>query len=116
VQVTDGEKKKPDTVVFYKSKYGVDVVDKMSRLYTVRAASRRWPVHSFYNLLDLAGVNACVVYNALNTDCQLSRHQFLLKLGEELVENYLAIKLSNARADAQNFQTLVKKRSACVVR
>ena len=37
-------KKKPETVLFYnKTKAGVDVVDQMTRKYSVKAASQRWP-------------------------------------------------------------------------
>ncbi|GBP11839.1 hypothetical protein EVAR_74487_1 [Eumeta japonica] len=38
-------KKKPETVTFYNAtKYGVDVADQMAKKYSVKAASRRWPV------------------------------------------------------------------------
>ena len=43
----DGSKK-PDVIDFYYStKGGVDKVDQMCRLYTTKAACRRWPVHVF---------------------------------------------------------------------
>ena len=47
-------KKKPETVVFYnKIKSGVDITDQMARKYSVKAGSRRWPIHVFYNVIDL---------------------------------------------------------------
>ena len=59
VDIGDDRKSKPETVNFYNStKFGVDVVDQMARKYTVNAASRRWPVQFFYNILDLAAINA----------------------------------------------------------
>ena len=50
---------KPETVLFYnQTKVGVNVLDQMSRLYSVKAASRRWPVHIFYNIIDMALINS----------------------------------------------------------
>lgn len=41
----EGIKKKPTTIIDYnKTKFGVDVVDQMTRLYTCKLASRRWPL------------------------------------------------------------------------
>ncbi len=39
-----------------------DVLDQMARKYSVKAAVRLWPVHVFYNILDLAGINAWILY------------------------------------------------------
>ena len=43
----------------------VDVLDQISRLYLVKAASRRWPVHIFYNIIDMALINSWVIYKAV---------------------------------------------------
>ena len=62
VELGELEKKKPETVEFYnKTKCGVDVADQMARQYSVKAGTRRWPVAVFYNILDLAGINAFVL-------------------------------------------------------
>ena len=59
-------KKVPETVQFYnKTKCGVDILDQMARRYSTRAAARRWPVHVFYNILDLAVINAWVIYRGV---------------------------------------------------
>ncbi|KAJ4425394.1 hypothetical protein ANN_28009 [Periplaneta americana] len=53
------QKKLPETVMFYnETKCGVDIVDQMSRLYTVKYRCRRWPMQVFFNVLDLAAINA----------------------------------------------------------
>ena len=53
------KKKTLETVKCYnKTKYGVDVVDQMACKYTVIKLTRRWPVHSFQNTLDLAAIHA----------------------------------------------------------
>ena len=84
VATADNEKKTPETVKCYnKTKYGVDVVDQMARKYTVRTMTRRWPVHSFQNTLDLAAINAWVLYKEINS-IKTSRRQFLQNLAEEL--------------------------------
>lgn len=83
IQIETGTKKKPDVVSFYNSsKYGVDVVDQMARKYSVKVPSRRWPVHTFYNLLDLAAINSWILYCELN-EKKISRRDFILQLGEE---------------------------------
>ena len=41
----EGAKRKPTTVIDYNhTKYGVDIIDAMARLYTTKVSSRRWPV------------------------------------------------------------------------
>ena len=84
VAIADNEKKTRETVKCYnETKYGVDVVDQMARKYTVRTMTRRWPVHSFQNMLDLAAINAWVLYKEINS-IKISRRQFLQNLAEEL--------------------------------
>ena len=86
VQIGDNSKAKPETVTFYnKTKVGVDIVDKMARKYSVKSASRRWTFHTFCNILDLAGINSCILYREV-TSAKISRRDFLLGLGEELTK------------------------------
>lgn len=89
VNIDNNEKKKPETVQFYNStKFGVDVVDQMARKYSVKSSSRRWPVQVFYNILDLAAINAWVLYKE-TTGKTISRRKFILKMCEELRANYV---------------------------
>ena len=63
VDTGDDRKSKPETVKFYKSTIlRIDVLDQMARKYTVNAASCSWPVEFFYNILDLAAINALILY------------------------------------------------------
>lgn len=65
VQIDMGEKKIPEPVEFYNStKFGVDILDQMARKYSVRAGTRRWPMHVFY-VLDIAVINSWVVYRKI---------------------------------------------------
>ncbi|GFX71364.1 hypothetical protein TNCV_2453751 [Trichonephila clavipes] len=51
-------KKLPETTSFYNStKFGVDIAVQMAQKYSVKAGSMWWPVHVFYNILDLAGLS-----------------------------------------------------------
>ena len=77
-------KQKPQVILFYnKNKVGVDCFDQMARLYSTRSASRRWPLTVWVNILDIAAINARVIFMK-STGTQISRRNFLLKLIEEL--------------------------------
>ena len=43
-----------------------DVADQMARQYLVKAGTRWWPIAVFHNILDLAGINAFVLYKKTN--------------------------------------------------
>ena len=63
VEFGESEKKIPEKMEFYnKSKCGLDVADQMVRQYAVKAGTHWWPIAVFYNILDLAGTNAFVLY------------------------------------------------------
>lgn len=57
----------------------------MSRMYSVKAGGRRWPVHVFYNILDMSLINAWVVHKAV-TGASISRKQFIQKIVVQLTE------------------------------
>uniref|UniRef100_A0A669CUC4 PiggyBac transposable element-derived protein domain-containing protein n=1 Tax=Oreochromis niloticus TaxID=8128 RepID=A0A669CUC4_ORENI len=84
VTIGDGRKRKPNTITDYNHmKCGVDVLDQMARMYSVRSATRRWPVAVFYNMLDLAAVNAYILYKAC-TGWTGKRRLFLRLLAQQL--------------------------------
>nr|CAH7717814.1 unnamed protein product [Callosobruchus chinensis] len=57
----------------------------MTRQYSVRAGTRRWPVHVFYNILDLGMINAHTIYNIL-TEKNISRRDFIFEAADELAD------------------------------
>ena len=57
----------------------------MARKYTTKAASFRWPLQVFFNILDLAAINAWILYTEC-TGSKLSRKDFLFQLAKELAE------------------------------
>ena len=71
---------KPQTVHFYnQTKFGVDVLDQMSRLYLVKATTRRWPVNTFYSVIDMSLINSWVIYKAV-CKSSISRRTYIHKV------------------------------------
>ncbi|CAI5668986.1 unnamed protein product [Oreochromis niloticus] len=90
VQTDNTTKRKPNTVTLYNTtKCGVDVMDQMVREYTVRRGTRRWPVAVFYNMIDMAALNAHVLYQACNRT-QERRVDFLVEFARELANSHMA--------------------------
>ena len=70
----------------------------MARLYSTKVSSRRWPLQLFYNVLDLAGINALVVYREV-TGSKITRRKFLLQLVEEMQMKNSAKEPEASRSD-----------------
>ena len=92
--VTDGEKKKPDVVLFYnKTKGGVDTMDKLALTYTTKRGTKRWPMVLFYNMLDMSGVAAGVVFKTKKPADVLSgadkRADFLRDIAKSLMKAHI---------------------------
>jgi len=87
IPIEGNHKKKPDTILFYnKNKVAVDVIDQMSRMYSTKARSRRWPMHVFYNVIDMALVNSHIIYKHVCSS-NVSRRVFIQKVCEELTKS-----------------------------
>jgi hypothetical protein len=57
------ELRKPEIITTYKlTKGGVDTVDQLCATYDVSRNSSRWPLTVFYALLNVAGINAQVIF------------------------------------------------------
>ncbi|XP_041694792.1 uncharacterized protein LOC121533094 isoform X1 [Coregonus clupeaformis] len=95
VAIGGDTRRKPDTMMHYNSKnVGVD---KMARQFTVKGGTRRWPVAVFYNLLDLAAINAHVLFTQC-TGKTTPRRDFIMDLAWELRENHMRAKTKAAAA------------------
>ena len=69
ITIANNAKKTPETVSSYnETKYGVDIVDQIAKKYTCRTGTQRWPIHSFQNTLDLAAINAWVLYKEVTNE------------------------------------------------
>jgi hypothetical protein len=85
-------KHKPESVLYYNAnKYGVDMLDSMGRQMSTKAGCRRWTVAVFFNILDLAGINAWIVF-CKKTNSSMPRRQFLFTLSEQLRQQALALR------------------------
>ncbi|ROI16365.1 hypothetical protein DPX16_6385 [Anabarilius grahami] len=92
IQTDNTTKRKPNTVTLYNTtKCGVDVMDQMVQEYTVRTGTRRWPVAVFYNMIDMAALNAHVLYQAC-IGRQERQVDFLVELARELANSHMCAK------------------------
>ena len=54
---------KPEIIEFYnKTKRAVDMLDQTCARHTVQRATRRWALAVFYSMINIAAVNALVIY------------------------------------------------------
>jgi len=88
----------------------VDIVDQMTRKYSTKAPSRRWPMHIFYNILNIAGINSRVLYQEASNR-HISRYNFL----EDLI-NQIARETKTADIGEQVKSPNEKKNAALNVK
>jgi hypothetical protein len=104
----------PETILYYnRNKCGVDMLDYMCREMSTKASCRRWPLAVFFNILDLAGVNAWIIYKT-KTGSNLSRRKFLFELSQKLREGEVSRRAS-AAVDSCPVSGKLKKRVTCEV-
>lgn len=82
--------RKPVMILDYNStKGGVDTADQMLRCYSTKRKTNRWPVVVFYNMLDVACLNAFVLWMHLDMEwCKSKSHKrrlFLIQLATEMI-------------------------------
>ncbi|XP_046404918.1 piggyBac transposable element-derived protein 4-like [Ischnura elegans] len=81
-----GEMRKPEIITDYNyTKSGVDTVDEMCATYSTARRCKRWPLVMFFRILNIAGINAQVIYMSNNAERKLVRRLFLREVGRELV-------------------------------
>ena len=88
------------------TKGGVDTVDKMCSTYSISRITRRWPCAVFFSLMNIAGINAQVLYSFANqSNIKLQRRQFLKNLSLSLMNEHLKTRASlyNLPSDIQAF-------------
>ena len=81
---------KPEIIEHYNAtKGGVDTGDAMTRHYSCVRQTRRWPMRIFMELLDIAALNAFILWRAKHPtwkdSCRSRRATFLEELSIELV-------------------------------
>lgn len=90
----DLKTKKPEILMFYDStKGGVDNLDQLVKTYTCIRVSKRWPMTCFYNMLDVVGVAAYVIWNKTypnwTPNKKYNRRDFLIDVSESLIERHM---------------------------
>jgi len=50
---------------YNRTKCGVDSVDQMSKFYSVKYPTRRWPVQVWSNILNMASINSWILYKSM---------------------------------------------------
>lgn len=74
----------------------------MARQYSVKSASRRWPVHTFFNILDMAAINSWIVYKE-TTSINISRKNYSKELAKSLRKTYKEKKNSVQNIQVQRY-------------
>lgn len=116
VDATSGDKKKPEMITFYNAtKSGVDTVDQLCSTYNVSRKTNRWPMVIFYTMMNIAGINAQIIYHANNRSDRTRRSGFLKLLARNLADDYLCQRsqcLSLPRNLRQDIQSLFPDEAA----
>lgn len=103
----DASSNKPEIIMDYNAtKGGVDTVDKLCATYSVKRITRRWPCAIFFSLLNIAGINAQVLYMLTNPDDKAPcRRIFLKNLSLSLMKDHLQSrsKLRTLPSDISSF-------------
>ena len=92
--VDDDQKKKPEIILYYNdTKGGVDRMNQMLATYSCRRKIKLWPMTFFFNMLDIAGTAAFIVWTTRNPKWNIElRHRrrlFLLEIGRELINDHV---------------------------
>ena len=114
VNVDSSERKKPNIVLTYNStKTGVDIADAMLRMYSCKAATRRWPIGVFYDLLDKCAINSWILHKQC-TNSSATRKKYILNLIFQIVGTSSDIpSFPSSSRDTQATQS--KKRKRCSI-
>jgi len=98
----DSSNGKPHIILDYnKTKGAVDTVDQMRHKYSVRRGTKRWPLCVFYNMLDIAALNALVIWKEKNPDWnknkRFKRRLFLEELGTCWISHLLEVRSQTSK-------------------
>ena len=104
--VSEETHQKPDIILYYnETKGGVDRMDQMVGTYSCKRKINRWPMTFFFNMIDVAGIAAYVIWTTKNPQWNNNkRHRrriFLQQLGRSLVDSYLNQRSKNPQAVQQ---------------
>lgn len=100
--VEEEPKKRPSVILHYiKTKGGVDTGDKMTHKYSCVRVTRRWPFRIFMEMIDLAALNAYIIwihkYRDWRKNDRSQRQHFIKELAMELVEENVSHRKSSGK-------------------
>ena len=85
---------------------GVDHMNEMVQTYSCKRKTKRWPMTFFFNMIDIAGIGAFVIWTSKNpewNDGKLHRRRlFLQELGRSLTDAHLDRRHQNPQAVQRN--------------
>lgn len=88
---------KPEMIMYYnQTKGGVDTLDQMCSLMSCSRKTNRWPMCLFYGMLNIAFVNAYIIYRhnvVTKGEKPLNRRKFMKHLSMALTSPYMAKRL-----------------------
>lgn len=119
-KVAENTKKTPEIVDFYNNtKYGVDKADEMLKEYSSKAASRRWPLYVFFNMVDICCLNAFIIAKDTQLS-QTSRRNFYFALSKQLCKAHIDRRqgqqlppLQRRQGDAAGHNENLPRRTTC---
>src|SRR5699024_10022147 len=74
---------------------GVDTVDQMLSHFTCKRSSGRWPMAVFYDIVDMAALNAYAIHR--KAIGEIDRCEFLIRLGESLTKPLIDKRVASPR-------------------
>ena len=85
-------KQKPEIVTFYKhTKVEVDVLDQMCTKYNVSRKTKRWSMVVFFDLLNIAPINAYVIYKFNHPEEKsMPRRKFIENIAWDILKPKIA--------------------------
>ena len=115
VILVDKKTGKPNIILDYnKTKGAVDTVDQMCHKYTVKRGTKRWPLCVSYGMVDIAAINALILWKEKNPNWNQNkpykRRLFLEELGTSLVSSLLDFRSrtsTNLHTDIRNALAVV---------
>ena len=107
--VMDDDKKKPHIIEYYnQTKAGVDILDKLVRTYSCKRSTRRWTVALFFNIVDIAAVNALILWITKHPNWNQNkshlRRLFLRDLGMQLVNRHVQQRVTSTVGKRRRLQ------------
>lgn len=103
MRVSEEVHKKPEIIMYYnETKGGVDRMDQMVQTYSCKRKINRWPMAVFFNIIDVAGIAAFIIWTTKNPQWndnkRCRRRIFLQQLGRSLVDAHLNQRRQNPYA------------------